>query len=305
MPVPTRYLLHQGPVIGALVRAALGTKSQGPKAPPTLPGPELRKVIPPLPADLVRDYVRHVGGEPSAYKKEVPPHLFPQWVFPLVTASFEGLPYPMQKAMNGGCRIEVNAPLPIDEPLHVAGRLESIDDDGRRAILQHKSVTGTSTHPEALVSYFYTFVPLGGGKGGDGKADKPKKPKSDKPRVPLEAREVQRWKIGSKAGNDFAKLTGDINPIHWVPSYAKAMGFRNVILHGFSTFARAMEGLNRGLFSGDVHAIRTFEVRFTRPLVLPAKVGLYVHGDTEVYVGDAPGGPAYLRGTFEAPGHGG
>ncbi|MFW6051787.1 MAG: MaoC family dehydratase [Myxococcota bacterium] len=300
MPVPTRYFLHQGPVIGALVRAATASKEQGAaKAPPELPGPEQRKVIPPRPKDLVRDYVRHVGGEPSAYRNEVPPHLFPQWVFPLVTDSFRGLPYPMQKAMNGGCRIEVRAPLPGDEPLHVTGRLDSIDDDGRRAVLQHRSVTGTSTHPEALVAYFQAIVPLGGGKG-DGKGKK-----KEKPRVPDDARELARWKIGAKAGFDFAKLTGDINPIHWVAPYAKAFGFPNVILHGFSTMARAMEGLNRALFAGDVHAIRMLDVRFTRPLVLPAKVGLYVRGNTEVYVGDAPGGPAYLRGTFEAPGHGG
>lgn len=305
MSVPTRYLLHQGPVIGALARAVLGAQNKHPGAAPVVPGPERRAVIAPRPKDMVRDYVRHVGGDPSSYKNEIPPHMFPQWVFPLVTASFEGLPYPMQRAMNGGCRIEMAAPLPADEPMHVAGRLRSVDDNGSRAILEHKSVTGTSTHPEALVAYFYTFVPLGGGsKSTNGKPAKPKKSKSDKPRVPQGAREVQRWKIGAKAGREFAKLTGDINPIHWVPAYAKASGFPNVILHGFSTLARAMEGLNRGLFAGDVHALKVFDVRFTRPLVLPADVGLYVFGDNEVYVGDMPGGPAYLRGTFQAPGHG-
>lgn len=306
MPVPNRYLLHQGPVISALLRAAMGASKNkgGSQAQPQVPGPEQRVVLPPRPKDLVRDYVRHVGGEPSAYRNELPPHLFPQWVFPLVTESFQGLPYPMKKALNGGCRIEMNAPIPGNEPLEVQGRLESIDDDGRRAILQHRSVTGTSSQPEALVAYFHAIVPLGGGKSKDKGNGAPKKPKAEKPRVPEDAREIARWKIGAKAGREFAKLTGDINPIHWVPPAARAAGFRNVILHGFSTLARAMEGLNRGLFAGDVHAIRAMEVRFTRPLVLPAQVGLYARGDSEVYVGDAPGGPAYLRGTFEAPGHG-
>jgi hypothetical protein len=31
--------------------------------------------------------------------------------------------------------------------------------------------------------------------------------------------------------------------------------------------------------------------------VLPAKVGLYIDDDS-VFVGDAPGGPAYLVGTY-------
>jgi acyl dehydratase len=299
MPVPNRHILQQGPVLSALARAALASNRKGPKAAPTLPGPEERLVLQPRPADLVRDYVKHVGGEPSAYRHTVPPHLFPQWIFPLVTRSLEGVPYPMQKAVNGGCRITVNAPLAGGKPLHVTGRLESIDDNGRRAVLLHKGTTGTEARPDALVSEFYAIVPLGGGKDGakDGKK------KDEKPRVPQHAKELARWRIGSKAGLEFAKLTGDFNPIHWIPAYARAFGFRNVILHGFSTMARAMEGLNRGLFSGDVSAIRTFDCRFTRPLVLPAQVGLYVHGRNEVYVGDAPGGPAYLTGTFEAAGH--
>ena len=61
--------------------------------------------------------------------------------------------------------------------------------------------------------------------------------------------------------------------------------------------ARAIEGMNRGLYAGDVDALRSIRVRFTKPLVLPAKVGLYVR-DHEVFVGPAPGGPAYLTGTF-------
>ena len=61
--------------------------------------------------------------------------------------------------------------------------------------------------------------------------------------------------------------------------------------------ARAIEGLNRSLFAGDVHRLSVVDVKFTRPLVLPAEVGLYVI-DNNLFVGDAPGGPAYLVGTF-------
>ena len=42
---------------------------------------------------------------------------------------------------------------------------------------------------------------------------------------------------------DFAKLTGDFNPIHWVPAYARASGFRSCILHGFATMSYAMEAI--------------------------------------------------------------
>ena len=265
-----------------------------PAGPPATPGPEIRRSVPPLPAGLIADYVRHVGGDPSAYRREVPVHLFPQWAFPLAARTLIGIPYPLVRVMNGGCAMRVNGPLPVGEPLETVARLESIDDDGRRAVLQQHVLTGPRSQPDALVADFFAVVPLGGGKSNG----EPKPKKKDKPRVPRHVREIAYWRIPKHAGMDFAKLTGDFNPVHWLEPHARAMGFRSVILHGFSTMARAYEGLVRGLYAGDVHAIGAMDVRFTRPLILPAKVGLFVDGNA-VFVGDAPGGPAYLTGTFE------
>jgi hypothetical protein len=239
--------------------------------------------------------VRWVGGDPSSYKGRVPAHLFPQWGFPLTGKMMEGLSYPMLAAMNGGCKLTINGTLPAGEPLEVTGTLDAVDDNGQRAILDQKIVTGTKSNPEAVVAHLYVFVPL---KREDKKNGKSNGKAKDKARVPVDAREIAFFKLGPNAGLDFAKLTGDFNPVHWVPRWAKAFGFRNVILHGFGTMARAIEALNRGLFAGDVTALREIDVRFTRPLVLPARVGVYVSGD-KVWVGDAPGGPAYLEGSFK------
>ncbi len=301
MPVSTRHVLSQGPALRGMGEAALGALKQRlgiakTNGAPSLPGPEVRATFPPRAPELIRDYARHVGGDPGAYKRRVPPHLFPQWGFALTGKTLEGLRYPMLKAMNGGCKLVMNAPLPSDEPLEVSARLESIDDDGKRAILEQRIVTSTRSAPEAIVAHLYIFVPLAGSKK-DGADEGKRGAKKERPRVPEDAKEIAFWKLRADAGLDFAKLTGDFNPVHWVPSYARAFGFRNTILHGFGTMARAIEGLNRGLFAGDVDALSEVHVRFTRPLVLPAKVGLYVRGE-ELFVGDAPSGPAYLTGTY-------
>ena len=42
------------------------------------------------------------------------------------------------------------------------------------------------------------------------------------------------------------------------------------------------------------------EYRERSPLVLPANVGLYVWGEGELGLGDAPGGPAYMLGSHKA-----
>lgn len=306
MRLPTKHIRHQGPVLASLGQTALAAllgRSKKGGAPPQTPGPEVQVDIKPLPADLIRDYVRHVGGDPSAYKRTVPAHLWPQWGFPLAAKTLRGVPYPMHKVLNGGCRVEINGPLPQGEPLIARARLESVDDNGKRAVLHQRVVTGTAQEPELLVGHLYAIVPLGGGKGGKGAKDSKDGAAKKKPRqahrVPGNAREIGFWKIPADAGLAFAMLTGDFNPVHWIKPYARAFGFKSTILHGFATAARAIEGLNRGLFAGAVDRIELFDCKFTRPLVLPARVGLYVEGE-QVYVGDAPGGPAYLVGTFGA-----
>jgi acyl dehydratase len=297
MSVPLRYIAYQGPVLRGMGEAVLSAIKgrAGMRAPaPSIPGPTHSLTVPPRPPSLVQAYVRHVGGDPASYRGRVPAHLFPQWTFALTGKLMEGLPYPMLAAMNGGCKLTMNGPLPSGEPLVVTAQLVSVDDDGRRAIVDQKITSGPRANPEAIVAHLYVYIPLAKKNGADGKS-------RDKARVPVDAREIAYWKLGADAGLDFAKLTGDFNPVHWVPRWARAFGFRNTILHGFATLARAVEGLSRGKLAGDVDALAEIDVRFTRPLVLPARVGLYVRGDG-VWVGDAPGGPAYLEGRFHLRG---
>jgi acyl dehydratase len=298
MSVSLKYVRYQGPVLRGMGEAAFMAFKQRAgwttASAPIVPGPVHTVTVPARPPELINAYIRHVGGDPSGYRGKVPAHFFPQWTFPLTGKLVDGLKYPMLSAMNGGCKLTINEPLPAGEPLQVSGQLVAIDDDGRRAILDQKMITGTRSAPDAIEAHLYVFIPLGNKNDGDA----PRAKKADKARVPVDARELGYWKLSAEAGLDFAKLTGDFNPVHWVPAWAHAFGFKSTILHGFGTLARAIEGLIRGKFAGDVNALSEIDVRFTRPLVLPARVGLYIAGE-RIWVGDAPGGPAYLEGTFK------
>ena len=131
MTIPLRYTLAHGPVIAALGRVAMsGLRNDKPTHPPAVPGPWIEARLPPRPADIVRDYIRHVGGDPAWYRNRIPAHYFPEWGFPLGQRALEGLGYPLARGMNAGCRLENRAPLPMGEPLEVRARIESIDDDG-------------------------------------------------------------------------------------------------------------------------------------------------------------------------------
>jgi MaoC like domain len=290
-----RHLFRQGPVIRSLIEIGVlaGRGGGSPGAAFQAPGPVVEQTVPARSPDLIADYLRHVGGDPAWYKGRVPAHLFSQWGFPLLSGALKGVPYDMTRILNAGFRLDIRAPLPAGEPLNLRGQLAAVDDDGRRALLTQKLWTGTASTPDAVEATVTAIIPL-----KKSKDDAPKKRKKEPVRVPIGAREIARWRLPKNAGRAFAMLTGDINPLHWVPPYARAAGFKNVILHGFSTAARAIESLNRAVFSGDVDRLRMVEVRFVKPLVLPAQPRVFLAGN-EFFVADAPGGPAYVTGTFE------
>jgi acyl dehydratase len=264
-----------------------------------VPGPEVTAEVPAPPPALVRQYIRHVGGDPGAYAGRLPPHLFPQWTVPVAARVLRGLgdrTLPMLRVLNAGCRLQVHEAIGAGQPLLVRARLAGAEDDGRKVVLRQHIVTGTHAAPEALEIDLFVIVPRPGREKGQS-SRLPKAPA----RVPADARELQAFRLPADAGLTYGFLTGDLNPIHWASPYARAAGFRRPILHGFSTLARAMEGIIRGMYAGAVGRLGGIDVRFSRPLVLPTRVGLFVRGtgpEQQVFVGDALAGPAYLSGTF-------
>ena len=96
-----RHILEAGRgTLGRLGRVALVTIEQqllgkkSPRARPRFPGRRSRPRYPPRSHELVRDYVKHVGGDPSAYKNTLPPHMFPQWGFGLGGRALDGRAVP-------------------------------------------------------------------------------------------------------------------------------------------------------------------------------------------------------------------
>jgi hypothetical protein len=60
----------------------------------------------------------------------------------------------------------------------------------------------------------------------------------------------------------------------------------------------SMEALVRGKFAGNPRRLCRFDADFTRPLVLPARAGIYTWGTDQIGLGSFPGGPAYMLGSY-------
>jgi acyl dehydratase len=66
----------------------------------------------------------------------------------------------------------------------------------------------------------------------------------------------------------YAGASGDFNPIHWSDRVAASVGLPGVIAHGMLTMALAGRLVTRWV-GDDPAAVRSYGVRFTRPVVVP------------------------------------
>jgi MaoC like domain len=73
----------------------------------------------------------------------------------------------------------------------------------------------------------------------------------------------------------YCRVSGDWNPIHWSRLLARFFGFRAPIAHGMLAFARVLASLPSASESSETRSL-TFEARFGRPLLLPARAELFV-----------------------------
>ena len=78
-----------------------------------------------------------------------------------------------------------------------------------------------------------------------------------------------RWRVPDDVGRRYAKVSGDVNPIHLSSLTAKAFGFKHAVAHGMWVKARALAAL-----SGRLPDALAVDVAFRKPVFLPSTVTL-------------------------------
>ena len=108
-------------------------------------------------------------------------------------------------------------------------------------------------------------------------------------------RPVATWGVPDDAGRRYARVSGDVNPIHLSGLTAKAFGFKRAIAHGMWVKARVL-----GALAGRLPDAFTADVAFRKPLFLPSTVTLATapaDGGWDLAVRNAATGGDHLLGT--------
>ena len=72
----------------------------------------------------------------------------------------------------------------------------------------------------------------------------------------------------------YAGASGDFNPIHYRDDVAKSVGLEGVLAHGMVTMGLAVAPVTAWL--GDRGFVSSYQVRFTKPVYVPADGGVTV-----------------------------
>ncbi len=189
--------------------------------------------------------------------------------------------------VHGGQRVRVHAPIPPSGTFHTIAKVRGIYDLRRLATIVVDTETKSDTGARLFDTVWTIIVRNAGGFGGDAP------PKDDKElgvNVPKDrAPDFSIEQATTKEQALLYRLSGDLNPLHADPDFARRVGFeQGPILHGLATYGFMVRHAAEGACGGDASRLTAFEAQFRKPVwpgdtlvtegwtVAPGKVALSV-----------------------------
>ncbi len=238
----------------------------------------------------VSDYARICGFRLRDSLPPTYPHLL---AFPLQMAimSDGSFPFGAVGLVHIENRVTQLRPVGITEPLDIKVTPTPLADHHKGQVFS--LLTEASVAGEAIWSETSTM--LRRGKSSENAApDRGLAVEALDPETPASA----NWKLPGDLGRRYGAISGDRNPIHMHALTAKPLGFSSAIAHGMWTKARALAQLESRL-PGSF----TAEVRFRKPIFLPARVefaSIETSGQTLFSVRGARDRTPHLDGSVRA-----
>jgi acyl dehydratase len=187
--------------------------------------------------------------------------------------------------VHGEQSVTLHQALPPAGTAMMKGRVAAMYDKGKAAVVVLENEATDSSGKPLFSTTMSAFIRGEGGWGGDRGPSGPRNvaPERDADHV-----------VSYQTRPDQAllyRLSGDRNPLHSDPSFAKLAGFEKPILHGLCTYGFTGRALLHALCGSDPSKFRHMEGRFSNP-VYPGDtldVHIWVDGNEAIYqtrVGD-------------------
>jgi acyl dehydratase len=204
-----------------------------------------------------------------AYLLEPEPKVLPSYaVLPALGSLFEllhapGMDVTLAQLLHGEQELEIHERLPSSAEVSTKAAVTDIQDRGKGAIVILEAVTRSVDDDRP----FFTnrFSAYFRGEGGFGREE----PSRLSEGAPSERRELPDRPPDRVVSCPtlpqqalLYRMSGDRNPLHSDPEFAKKAGFERPILHGLCTFGMACKAVVDGLLDGDPSKVNRLSARF-------------------------------------------
>jgi acyl dehydratase len=165
--------------------------------------------------------------------------------------------------VHGGEKVLIKKPLAPGGTLHTTATVRGIYDMRRFAVVLIDTETKDDTGDEVCTTTASIIFRGGGGFGGE-------PPPKDKSGIVIPKGQPADFRIEETTSPEQAllyRLSGDPNPLHADPEFARSVGFeRGPILHGLATYGYMVRHVAKGACGGDGSQITGFEATFRKPV---------------------------------------
>lgn len=267
-----RYLDSLQPLSNSFIQAALRRKVTGTQ----LPNVGLRSWVS-VDTDKLAAYRKTCGFKEASL---LPPTFAHVLAFPLQMQLMtqKEFPFPLLGLIHTANRIRIHRPLGGITQLYVSVQATELQPHAKGATfnLMTQVEDGLGLLWEEESTMLCKGVELG-------VAESEATATAASPDESYPVSELTRWEAPADIGRQYAKVSGDYNPIHLSAASAKLFGFPKAIAHGMWLKARTLAAMEDHLPASNVE----MAVEFHKPVRLPGHVALFTsaagsHGQLRV-----------------------
>ncbi|MCX7822314.1 MAG: MaoC/PaaZ C-terminal domain-containing protein [Syntrophobacterales bacterium] len=170
----------------------------------------------------------------------------------------EKLNIDLKTLLHGEEFIKLLKPIPTEGKIITEVKVAGIYDKVKAALVELETISTDGEGNRLFETSMTLFCRGLGGWGGD---PGPKRPSYEVPKDrPADFTVVEKISENQAA---IYRLSGDYNPLHIDPDFAKAAGLSQPILHGLCTFGFAVRVLIDEACNGNVEKLKSFGCRFS------------------------------------------
>ncbi len=165
-----------------------------------------------------------------------------------------GIDVNLAAVLHGGQSIRLHRPIPVKGEATTTAKVAAVYDKGKAAVIVLRSEVADADGP-LWTSDAQIFVRGEGGFGGE-------RGPSVREELPERAPDRTEERTIREDQALLYRLSGDWNPLHADPGFAKLAGFDRPILHGLCSYGMTLKAVVDTALDGDVSRVRAYRTRF-------------------------------------------